>query len=91
MTGEEIINELKKYYLQSLTEQGREVVSGIEKLIKENKSLGERVLQLEKDKGKLIDENRELKTQTEYMRCCENCKYTFSCDGVELCDWWELM
>lgn len=37
----------------------------LKQLEKENKSLGERVLQLEKDKGKLIDENRELKAQVE--------------------------
>lgn len=38
----------------------------IEPYMKENKALGERVLQLEKDKGKLIDEYRELKAN----QCC---------------------
>lgn len=33
------------------------------KLEKQNKALGERVLQLQADKGKLIDKNRELKEQ----------------------------
>ena len=36
-----------------------------QRLEKENKSLDERVLQLEKDKGKLNDENRELKAKVE--------------------------
>ena len=37
------------------------------------KLLGERCLQLMKDKGELIDRVRELEAQIEKMKCCENC------------------
>lgn len=40
---------------------------------KENKSLSERVLQLQADKGKLVDENRELKEQIEKNKTCSRC------------------
>lgn len=42
---------------------------------KEIKSLGERCLQLQKDKGNLTDKVRELEQQIEKMKCCENCQH----------------
>lgn len=38
------------------------------------KQLGERCLQLQKDKGNLIDRCRELEQQIEKMQNCRNCK-----------------
>lgn len=66
-----------------------------EKLKAREKALGKRVLQLQKDKGKLIDENKK-------MRCCGNCKHSMltedniieCCEECEvntyICDKWEL-
>jgi predicted nuclease with TOPRIM domain len=51
----------------------------IAELEKENKALGERCLQLQKDKGNLTDENNELKAQIEKMKCWCNCKNYLSC------------
>ena len=66
------------------------------------KQLGERCLQLQKDKGNLIDENNELKAQIEKMKCCYNCSKwyygeceespkskTFFCADFK-CDNWEI-
>ena len=44
-----------------------------EELEKENKALGERCLQLQKDKGNLIDRCKEFEEQIEKMKNCENC------------------
>ena len=46
---------------------------------KEIKSLGERCLQLQKDKGNLTDRVRELEQQIEKMKCWCNCKSYLSC------------
>ena len=43
------------------------------------KQLGERCLQLQKDKGNLIDENNELKAQIEKMKNWCNCKNYWFC------------
>lgn len=44
------------------TYEAGELVAYVEKLENETKSLGERCLQLQKDKGELIDRNRELES-----------------------------
>ena len=50
---------------------------------KEIKSLGERCLQLQKDKGELTDRVRELEAQIEKMKSCINCRYCIN----EKCPW----
>lgn len=47
------------------------VLYGLAESKAREQALAERVLQLQSDKGKLIDENRK-------MRCCENCKHNGS-------------
>ena len=42
---------------------------------KQIQALGERCLQLQKDKGNLTDRVKELEAQIEKMECCGNCKY----------------
>ncbi len=59
------------------------------------KSLGERCLQLQKDKGNLTDRVRELEAQIEKMKCCGNCARFCECRsrGDVECknrDKWEL-
>ena len=51
-----------------------EMLSEIIRLKKQNKSLGERCLQLQKDKGNLIDKINELEAQIEKMKVCQNCE-----------------
>ena len=51
-----------------------EQASCVERLEKENKMLGERCLELQKDKGELIDRVKELEQHNEQMKCCSNCK-----------------
>ena len=48
-------------------------IDGTEPREREIKSLGERCLQLQKDKGELTDKVKELKAQIEKMKCCGNC------------------
>lgn len=51
-----------------------EQASCVERLKKEVKMLGERCLELQKDKGELIDRIKKLEQQNEQMQCCGNCK-----------------
>ena len=48
-------------------------LAGAEPREKEIKSLGERCLQLQKDKGNLTDKVRDLEAQIEKMKSCYNC------------------
>ena len=82
-----------------LTEETVEVdIKRIEVLEKENKALGERCLQLQKDKGNLIDENNELKAQIEKMKSdvMANIKWADrNCDNmwqklVKMWNQWEI-
>ena len=66
--------ESKNLMVQTMYEYRQEEITELEK---ENKALGERCLQLQKDKGKLTDENNELKAQIEKMKCCANCDFIF--------------
>ena len=51
-------------------------IAGAEPREREIKSLGERCLQLQKDKGNLTDRVIELEQQIEKMKCCYNCKHS---------------
>lgn len=44
------------------------------KELKDVQLLSQHILDLQKDKGKLIDENKELNKQIEKMKNCRNCK-----------------
>ncbi len=46
---------------------------------KQMQALSKRCLQLQQDKGELIDELRELEAQIEKMKCCCNCKNYQQC------------
>ncbi len=50
------------------------LIIGEKPLPQDMKLLGERCLQLMKDKGELIDRVRELEAQIEKMKCCGNCE-----------------
>ena len=67
----------------------------IAKLEKKVKSLGERCLQLQKDKGNLTDRVKELEAQVEKMRCCGNCEWKAKgvCNGNDTCELkeWKLV
>lgn len=54
---------------------------------KQIKALGERCLQLQKDKGNLTDKVRDLEAQNEQMRCCGNCEWKAKgvCNGNDTC------
>jgi predicted nucleic acid-binding Zn-ribbon protein len=45
-------------------------------LQEENKTLSKHILELQKDKGELVDEVKSLKAQIEKMKCCGNCKHS---------------
>ena len=77
-------------------------VMGAEPREKEIKSLGERCLQLQKDKGNLTDRVKELEAQIDKIKCCYNCSKwndgeceespkskTFFCADFK-CDNWEM-
>ena len=49
--------------------------SGYEQGIKDGKYLGKRCIQLQKDKGNLIDENEDLKKKIEKLKVCGTCKH----------------
>ena len=78
MTKEELEKEarinLKRRFGEFFPQLTISYVMGAEPREKRIKSLGERCLQLQKDKGNLIDENNELKAQIEKMKNCKNCK-----------------
>jgi hypothetical protein len=69
----ELRSELQRVSLneQIAINNGKNFLKRIAELEKENKALGERCLQLQKDKGNLTDENNELKAQIEKMKCCK--------------------
>ena len=61
----------KAYFSESSMKQA--LVKFAEPREKEIEILGERCLQLQKDKGELTDRVRELESQIEKMKCCKNC------------------
>ena len=99
MTKEELKQEAEKYInnkQKPLTKY--DLVAFAEPREKEIKILGERCLQLQKDKGKLIDENNELKAQIEKMKSdvMANIKWADkNCDNmwqklVKMWNQWEI-
>lgn len=100
MTKEELEKEAEKYInnkQKPLTKY--DLVVFAEPREKEIKILGERCLQLQKDKGNLIDKVRELEQQIEKMKRCAICKYSTNlgyckirCNGGECnnMDKWEI-
>lgn len=53
-----------------------EILKLIEPREKQIQALGERCLQLQKDKGNLTDRVKELEKQIEKMKCCYNCEHS---------------
>ena len=60
-------------------------LEGAEPREKQIAELGERCLQLQKDKGNLTDRVRELEAQIEKMKVCSNCKHFNNLDDLEYC------
>ena len=54
-------------------------------LQEENKILSKHILELQKDKGELVDRCRELEAQIEKLKCCQNCMHYrhFTKDSTE--------
>lgn len=93
MTKEELHNHIKdvaEYYVSKSWNSFLDLDTtdlilagiGVGKIIaseqeKEIATLGERCLQLQKDKGNLTDKVKELEVQIEKMKCGGNCKHLY--------------
>lgn len=60
-------------------------------LQEENKTLAQHILELQNDKGNLVDEVKSLKAQIEEMKCCGNCAWWYKLpngqrDCAETCE-----
>ena len=76
------ITELEKEY-KVLTQNLEDTEIVNKALENEIAELGGRCLQLQKDKGNLIDRCRDLEAQIEKMKNCGNCKYGY-CGGSSI-------
>ena len=75
MTKEELEKEAEKFLGGWLIDPEivKLLVDFAEPREKQITGLSKHILELQKDKGNLIDRIRELEQQIEKMKCCENC------------------
>lgn len=107
MTKEELKQEAEEWLCNNLHSASEEdfikaMVDIAEPRERQITGLSKHILELQKDKGNLIDRCRELEAQIEKMKCCYNCSKwndgeceespkskTFFCADFK-CDNWEM-
>ena len=93
MTKEELEKEATEYAqklgAKDFIAKPKEIVAyfgylaGAEPREKQIAELSKHIVELQNDKGELIDRCRELEAQIEKMKCCVNCRYCIN----EKCPW----